>query len=123
MPQHVKKGDMVIVIAGDGSKRTGPDGRKVRDTTPRKVMRVLPDKQKVVVEGVNVHKRHQKPTQQNQQGGIIEKELPIHISNVQPVADGKPTRVRFERRDDGSKVRVAVKGGEQLGEPLKKARR
>ena len=123
MPQHVKKGDMVIVIAGDDSKRTGPDGRKVRDTTPRKVLRVLPDKQQVVVEGVNVHKRHQKPSQQNQQGGIIEKELPIHASNVQPAADGKPTRVRFESRDDGSKVRVAAKGGEQLGEPLKKARR
>jgi len=123
MPQHIKKGDMVIVVAGDDSKRTGPDGRKVRDTTPRKVLRVMPDKQKVVVEGVNVHKKHQRPTQANQQGGIVEKELPIHMSNVQPAADGKPTRVRFENRDDGSKVRVAARTGEQLGEELKKARR
>ncbi len=123
MPQHIRKSDMVIVIAGDGSKRTTADGRKVRDYTPRKVLRVIPSEGKVIVEGVNVHKRHMKPTQANPQGGVIEKALPIDISNVQPAADGRPTRVRFQHRDDGAKIRVAARTGEQLGEELKKARR
>lgn len=113
---------MVIVIRGDGSKRTTPDGRKVRDYTPRKVLRVIPDADQVVVEGVNVRKRHMRPTQANPQGGIVEKEMPIHISNVQPAVDGEPTRVRFETREDGSKVRVAVRNGEQIGPELRKAR-
>ena len=69
----------------------------------------------------NVCKKHVRPNQQNQQGGLVEKELPIHISNVSPAVDGKPTRVRFETREDGSKVRVAVNGGEVIGQPLKKA--
>ncbi|MEX1015561.1 MAG: 50S ribosomal protein L24 [Phycisphaeraceae bacterium] len=122
MARHVRKGDMVIVIAGSGSKRQTGDGRTVRDLTPRKVMRVFPEEQKVIVEGVNVVKRHVKPSQQNQRGGIIEKEMPIHISNVMPAVDGKPTRVRFETRKDGSKVRIAARNGEQLGPELKKAR-
>lgn len=123
MPQHVRKGDMVIVIAGDDSKRLTPEGRKVRDLTPRKVLRVIPSEGKVVVEGVNVRKRHQRRSQANPEGGIVEKEMPIDLSNVQPVADGKPTRVRFQRRDDGAKIRVAARTGEQLGDELKKARR
>jgi len=98
-----------MVIAGDDKGRQG------------KVLRVLPRRKKVVVEGINVHKKHQRPTQQNQQGGITEKELPIDLSNVQPVVDGKPTRVRFEKREDGSKVRVAARTGEQIGPELKRA--
>jgi large subunit ribosomal protein L24 len=98
-----------MVIAGDNKGRQG------------KVLRVLPDKKQVVVEGVNVHKKHQRPTQQNQQGGIVEKELPIDLSNVQPVVEGKPTRVRFQRRDDGAKIRVAARTGEQIGQELQKA--
>ena len=123
MPQHIRKGDMVIVNAGDDSKRTTAEGRKVRDYTPRKVLRVIPSDGKVVVEGVNVRKRHTRPTQANPQGGIIEKEMPIDISNVQPAVDGRPTRVRFQRRDDGAKIRVAARTGEQLGVELKKAKR
>lgn len=123
MPQHIRKGDMVIVIAGDDAKRTTPDGRRVPDRTPRKVLRVIPSERKVVVEGVNVRKRHQRRTQANPQGGVIEKEMPIDMSNVQPVADGKPTRVRYQRREDGAKIRVAARTGEQLGEELKKAPR
>ncbi len=104
---------MVIVISGSDAK----------DKRPRKVLRVIPDKDKLVVEGVNVRKKHLRPSQTNPQGGIIEKEMPIHISNVQPAVDGKPTRVRFQTRSDGSKVRVAVKGGAVIGRELKKARR
>ncbi|MFA9479029.1 50S ribosomal protein L24 [Phycisphaerales bacterium AB-hyl4] len=122
MARHIRKGDMVIVVSGSASKRRGADGRKVRDTTPRKVMRVFPAEGKVIVEGVNVVKRHVKPSQSNQRGGITEKEMPIDISNVMPAVDGKPTRVRFETRADGSKVRLAARNGEQLGPELKKAR-
>ena len=66
-----------MVIAGDEKGRQG------------KVLRVLPKENRVVVEGINVHTKHQRPTQANQQGGITEKELPIHASNVQPVVDGR----------------------------------
>jgi large subunit ribosomal protein L24 len=97
-----------MVIAGDEKGRQG------------KVLRVLPKQQQVIIEGVNVHKKHQRPTQQNQQGGILEKELPIHLSNVQPVVEGRPTRVRFQRREDGAKIRVAARTGEQIGTELQK---
>jgi large subunit ribosomal protein L24 len=109
MPRHVVKGDLVYIRSGDARGQTG------------KVLQVLPDKNAVVVEGVNVHKKHLKRTQQNPQGGVIEKEMPIHISNVSPVVDGKPTRVRFETREDGSKVRVAAKNGQVLS-TLRKAK-
>jgi large subunit ribosomal protein L24 len=101
-----------MVTAGSAKGRTG------------KVLRVINDEKRptVVVEGVNVRKKHLKPSQLNPQGGVIEKEMPIHISNVSPVADGKPTRVRFETRPDGSKVRVAVRNGQVLGQELRKAR-
>ncbi len=108
MPAHVRKGDLVMVIAGEGrsEKRTG------------KVLRVIPDRQMVVVEGINVHKKHVRPSQQNPRGGMMEKEMPIHISNVLPVVDGKPTRVRFENRPVGSKVRFAVVNGQPFGPAL-----
>jgi len=127
MPRHVRQGDSVIVVSGDNSKRVNADGRKVRDYTPRKVLRVLPGKAQVIVEGVNVHKKHIKPTQKNPQGGIIEKEMPIDISKVMPAVEVsgqgfKPTRVRFEKRADGSKIRVAVRTGKQIGPELKKVK-
>ncbi len=87
-----------------------------------KVLRVIPDCDLVVVEGVNVRKKHVRPSQRNPQGGVIEKELPIHISNVSPVSEGKATRVRFETRPDGSKVRIAVVSGQTIGQELRKAR-
>lgn len=102
MARHVKKGDTVIVTAGNDNGRTG------------EVLRVYPDKDLVLVEGINVRNKHIKPTQQNQRGGIIQKEMPIHISNVSPVVDGEPTRVRFEVKDNGEKVRVAARTGKQL---------
>lgn len=86
-----------------------------------KVLRVLTDKDRVVVEGINRVWKHVKPSQRYPKGGRIQKEAPIHISNVMPLdpTTGKPTRVRFEMRD-GVKHRVAVKSGTSLG-PLRKA--
>jgi large subunit ribosomal protein L24 len=104
MARHVKRGDTVVVTAGDNKGQIG------------EIVRVIPDKGRVVVKGINLRTKHLKPTRINPQGGIITKEAPIHISNVSPVVDGKPTRVRFEARPDGSKVRVAARGGKVLGE-------
>jgi len=109
MPRHVRKGDLVQVLAGKDRGRQG------------EILRVFPEKQRVLVQGINVHKKHVRPSQSNPQGGVTEREMSIHISNVLPVVDGKPTRVRFETRDDGSKVRVAAKKpGTVIGPPLKK---
>lgn len=110
MVRHIRKGDLVYVRSGDDKGTTA------------KVLRVIRDKNKVVVEGVNVRRKSIKRSQTNPQGGMTEKEMPIDVSNVSPVADGKPTRVRFETKPDGSKIRVAVKGSEQLGPALKKAK-
>jgi large subunit ribosomal protein L24 len=96
----IKKGDKVVVITGRDKGKTG------------EVTRVLPKEARVVVQGVNVVKRHQRQTQ-TQQGGIIEKEAAIHISNVahiDPKTD-KPTRVGFKVQDDGRKIRVAKRSG------------
>jgi len=103
MPRHVRKGDSVIITAGSSRGQVG------------EILRVLPDKDRVIIKGINLRTKHLKPTRINPQGGIITKEAPIHISNVSPVVDGKPSRVRFQVRDDGSKVRIAVKGGKVLG--------
>lgn len=111
MARHVRKGDNVIVTAGSSKGKQG------------KILRVVTDKDQVVVEGVNVRSRHVRPSQANSQGGVVHKEMPIHISNVSPIADGKPTRVRFVTKKDGSKVRVAARNGEQLGPELKKAKK
>ena len=100
---RVKKGDTVVVIAGKDKGKTG------------KVVKVFPKTNKVIVEGVNVVTKHQKPSAINPQGGIVNKEASIHISNVMPLdpETGKGTRVRFEMRD-GKKVRVAVKSGKEI---------
>ncbi len=103
MPRHVRKGDTVMVTAGNEKGRTGV------------ITRVIPEKDKVIVQGVNLRTKHMRPTQVNPQGGVIRREEPIHISNVSPVVDGKPTRVRFESLKDGRKVRVAARGGKELG--------
>ena len=111
MARHVRKGDRVKVIAGNDRGKTGH------------VLRVEPKTEMVYVEGVNVRKRHVKPSQRNPQGGRIDKEMPVHISNVQPVSPsaGEATRVRFQTKPDGSKVRVAAKGGDVLS-TLRKAK-
>lgn len=115
MPRHIRKNDLVMVTNGGG-----------RSSSVGKVLRVIVGKtanqNRVVVEGVNICKKHMKPNQQNPQGGIIEKEMPVHISNVMPVVDGKSTRVCFQTRDDGSKVRLAATSGHQIGPGLRKGR-
>jgi len=100
----IKKGDSVVVLSGKDKGKTGT------------VAKVLPKDGKIVVEGVNVAARHRKPSQTNPQGGIDRFEAPMHISKV-ALADpksGKPTRVRFDVKKDGTKVRVAVKSGETI---------
>ena len=99
----IKKGDKVQIIAGKDKGKSG------------KVIQVITKSNKVVVEGVNIITKHQKPTAINPQGGIVNKEAAIHVSNVMPVdpETGKGTRVRFEMRD-GKKVRVAVKSGKEI---------
>ena len=114
MARHVRKGDLVMVTTGRDRHSKANVG---------KVLRVIHgptrDQDRIVVEGMNVCKKHVRASQQHQQGGVIEKEMPIHISNVMPVVDGRSTRVRFETRQDGVKVRVAARGGEQIGPELK----
>ena len=101
---HVRKGDTVIVVAG---KERGKKG---------KVLRVIPEKNRVVVERINMIKKHQKPTQKLRQGGIIEREGAIHLSNVMLVDPGsdRPTRIGMRALSDGKKVRVAKRSGEML---------
>lgn len=103
MASHVRKGDSVMVNAGQHKGQVG------------EVIRVDRKNDQVYVKGVNLRTRNLKPTRINPQGGVITREAPVHISNVNPVVDGKPTRVRFEAKPDGSKVRVAVRGGKVLG--------
>jgi large subunit ribosomal protein L24 len=97
--QKIRKGDKVVVLTGKDKGRNG------------EVLRVLPKDDKAVVRGVNMIRRHQKQTQ-SQEGGIISKEAPIHLSNIAVVdpQDGKATRVGFEVRD-GKKVRIAKRSG------------
>ena len=96
---HVRRGDRVKVIAGNYRGATG------------QVLRVIPGKNRVVVEGINVRKRHQRPSQENPEGGIITFEAPIDASNVMlidPTTD-EPTRVRIRIDKDGTKERISVR--------------
>jgi len=103
MKLHVKKGDEVMVIAGKDRGRKG------------KVLRVFAKKRKVVVENINVYKRHQKPTKENQAGGIIDKPMPMAISNVMLIdkGSGKATRVG-RRRIEGKWLRYSRRSGELI---------
>jgi large subunit ribosomal protein L24 len=98
----IRKGDTVLVIAG---KDKGKEGE---------VVRVLPKQDKVVVGGVNTAARHQRPRRANEQGGIVDKDMPIHVSNVMLVHKGKPVRVGYRTEADGTKVRVARPSGEVI---------
>ena len=96
----IKRDDKVIVIAGE---HKGSEG---------KVIRVMRDQNKAIIEGVNMIKKHAKPSAQNPQGGIVEKEAPMHISNLSlTTAEGEATRVGY-REEDGNKVRFAKKNNE-----------
>ena len=101
---HIKKGDMVQVIAGDNKGQQG------------KVLKVEVTKQRAIVEGVNIVKKATKPNAKNPQGGIIEQEAPIHISNLMLIdpKSGKPTKVGRKLDDKGKLVRYAKKSGEEI---------
>ena len=99
----LRKGDPVVVLSG---KDKGKEGT---------VLRVLPKEGKVIVEGVNIAKKHQRPVRVTMQAGIIDKDMPIDASNVAYVHKGKPTRLGYRFDDDGKKVRVARRTGEVIG--------
>jgi large subunit ribosomal protein L24 len=102
MASRIRKGDTVVVIAGRDKGKTG------------EVIRVIPDDNRAVVRGVNVARRHQRQTA-SQQGGIITKEMPIHISNIALTdSSGKATRVGFRFDDGGRKVRFAKRTGDTI---------
>ena len=98
----IKQGDTVKVISGSYN---GKEGR---------VLKVLNSRSRLVVEGINMLKRHMRPNQENPQGGIIEKEGSIHASNVQLVSGGKSTRVGYKMLDNGKKVRFSKKTGKNI---------
>ncbi|MHC4622485.1 MAG: 50S ribosomal protein L24 [Planctomycetota bacterium] len=112
MALHIKKGDTVEIIAGDHKGTTG------------RVLRVIPEKNKVIVQGHNLAKKHVRPSRRNPQGGRISVEQPIHISNVLPVSTkrSKGSRVRFQIDKDGSKKRVAIDGAGMPGGTVRRAK-
>ena len=101
---HIKKNDTVVVLAGEVKGKTG------------KVLKVLVEKNRALVEGVNMVSKSTKPSAQNPQGGIVKQEAPIHISNLSLVdpKSGKATRVGIKVTEDGKKVRIAKKSGEEI---------
>ncbi len=101
---HIKKNDTVVVLAGEDKGKTG------------KVLKVLVEKNRALVEGVNMVSKSTKPSAQNPQGGIVKQEAPIHISNLSLVdpKSGKATRVGIKVTEDGKKVRIAKKSGEEI---------
>ena len=98
---HIKKGDIVYVNAGASKKQTG------------RVLEVLVEKQRAIVEGVNLVSKSTKPNAKNPQGGIVKQEAPIHISNLNVIEDGKPVRVGRVLKD-GKLVRVSKKSGKEI---------
>jgi large subunit ribosomal protein L24 len=103
--QRIRKGDRVVVLSGRDKGKKG------------EVFQVMPKEGRALVRGVNTVRRHQRQTPQ-QEGGVITKEAPIHLSNLalEDPKDGKPTRVRFGVLPDGRKVRIAKRSGEQIPE-------
>ena len=101
--QKIRKGDTVVVLAGKDKGRSG------------EVIKMMPKDDKALVQGVNMVKRHQRQTA-SQEAGIISKEAPIHLSNlaVADPKDGKATRIGFMTLEDGTKVRVAKRSGEEI---------
>ena len=99
----IKKGDQVVVLVGKDKGKTGS------------VLEVRPSTNSVVVDGVNIAKRHTKPTKAGEKGGIVDKVMPLNVSNVALVTpDGKPSRVGYKINADGTKVRVLKRTGAEL---------
>jgi large subunit ribosomal protein L24 len=109
MAAKFKKGDRVVVVSGEEKKRKGQQPRIGQ------ILKVYPDEDRVLVQGINMVKRHTKQSARSQ-GGIVTKEAPIHISNVAHVdpKTGEPTRIGFKTLQDGRKVRFAKKSGEVI---------
>lgn len=103
---HIRKNDTVVVIKGASKGRRG------------RVLQVFPAENRVLVEGVNLIKRHTRPSARNQQGGIVETEAPINMSNVMAWCEeaGKPSQIRMKRLEDGTRVRVYKVNGETLND-------
>ncbi len=103
---HVRKNDTVVVIAGTYKGRRG------------RVLQVYPERNRILVEGVNIIKRHMRPTKSSQQGGIVEREAPIHISNVMPWCDAanQASEIVMKRLEDGTRVRMYKINGETLND-------
>jgi large subunit ribosomal protein L24 len=103
---HIKKNDTVIVISGKFKGRRG------------RVLRVMPKEDRLLVEGVNMIKRHTRPTTRSQQGGIVEREGPIRLSKVRAWCEavGKPSKIVMKRLEDGTRVRVYSVNGETLND-------
>ncbi len=101
---HIKKGDTVVVLAGDDRGKKG------------RVLSVQADKQRAIVEGLNMVTKHTKPSAKHPQGGRIQMEAPIHISNLSLVdpKSGNATRIAIKVKEDGKKVRIAKKSGEEI---------
>ena len=101
---HIKKDDTVIDLAGEAKGKTG------------KVLKVLVDKNRAIVEGINIVSKSAKPSAKNPQGGIVKQEASIHISNLSLIdpKSGKATRVAVKKTEDGKKVRIAKKSGEEI---------
>lgn len=99
---HIKKGDTVFVNAGVDKGKTG------------RVLEVIVDKQRAIVEGINMVSKHTKPSAKSPQGGIIKQEAPIHISNLNPVENGQPVRVGRKENAEGKLVRISKKTGEEI---------
>ena len=100
----IKKNDTVVVLTGEDKGKTG------------KVLKVLVDKQRAIVEGVNMVNKSTKPSAKNPQGGFVKQEASIHISNISLIdpKSGKPTRVAMKVNEEGKKVRIAKKSGEEI---------
>jgi large subunit ribosomal protein L24 len=113
MASKFKKGDRVMVIAGEQRPRKGQDGKK--KPVVGQILKVFPEEDRVLISGVNMVKRHTKQSARTQ-GGIITKEAPVHVSNIAHVdpKSGEATRIGFKTLQDGRKVRFAKKSGEVI---------
>ena len=99
---HIIKGMIVKVISGNHKGQSG------------KVLNVFPKKMKAIVEGVNLRKRSVRPTQDNPSGGYVDREAPLHLSNLMVLHNDQPTRIGYKKLEDGRKVRISAKTKEEL---------
>ena len=99
---RLKTGMSVKIISGNHKGKEG------------KILRIIKDKNRVIIEGINLIKKHTRPTQDNPKGGIVEREGSLHISNVMHLHNGNASRIGYKKLEDGSKVRVSSKSGEEI---------